>query len=45
MNGLVDLNGRAILTVEVRSVTKASPVEIEVWVDTGFTGDLVLPRS
>ena len=45
MNGLVDLNGRALLTVEIRSASDASPVPVEVWVDTGFTGDLVMPRS
>ena len=45
MNGLVDLNGRALLTVEVRSPLKVDPTPIEVWIDTGFTGDLLLPRS
>lgn len=45
MNGLVDSNGRALLKIEIRSNEKASKSPIEVWVDTGFTGDLVLPKS
>ena len=44
MNGVIDVNGRALLSVEVRSDSQAAPTLIEVWVDTGFTGDLVLPR-
>lgn len=45
MNGEVDLNGRALLKIEIRSDEKASNSPIEVWVDTGFTGDLVLQKS
>ena len=45
MNGIVDEQGRALLTIELRSVPTAAPVEIASWVDTGFTGELVLPQS
>ena len=45
MNGLVDLQGRALLTVPIRTAPEAEAIPIEVWIDTGFTGELVLPRS
>lgn len=45
MNGIIDLFGRAVLTVEVRGISGSAGVEIEVWIDTGFTGDLVLPKK
>ena len=44
MNGEVNLNGQALLKIEIRSDEKASKSPIVVWVDTGFTGDLVLPK-
>ena len=33
-----------MLTVELRPDSTLQAVAIEVWVDTGFTGDLVLPQ-
>lgn len=45
MNGLVDLQGRALLTVPIRTAPEAETLPIEVWIDTGFTGELVMPRS
>jgi clan AA aspartic protease len=45
MNGLVDLKGRALLTVEVRAAQDAPASPFEAWIDTGFTGELVMPRS
>ena len=45
MKGLVDLNGRALLTVEVRAVQDAPALPFEAWIDTGFTGELVMPRA
>ena len=45
MNGEVDLNGRALLTVSLQSDETTASSPIEVWIDTGFTGDLVLPKS
>ena len=44
MKGFIDANGHALLTVELRSDSTLQAVAIEVWVDTGFTGDLVLPQ-
>ena len=45
MKGLVDLNGRALLTVEVRAAQDAPALPLEVWIDTGFTSELVMPRA
>ena len=45
MNGFVDANGRALITVNVRSTAVQTTTPIQVWVDTGFTGDLVLPKT
>ena len=45
MNDQVDLQGRALLTVPIRSTPDAEPLPVEVWIDTGFTGELVMPRS
>ena len=45
MNGLIDLQGRALLTVPVHAEPDAVASLIEVWIDTGFTGELVMPRS
>jgi clan AA aspartic protease len=45
MNGFVDHAGRAILDVELRATDNAPPFAIAAWIDTGFTGDLVLPQS
>lgn len=45
MNGVVDLQGRALLTVPIRTAPEAETQPIEAWIDTGFTGELVMPRS
>ena len=45
MNGQVDLQGRALLTVPIRTAPDAATSPVEVWIDTGFTGELVVPRS
>ena len=44
MNGLIDTYGRALLTIKIRPDTSKNPTPVEVWIDTGFNGDLVLPR-
>jgi predicted aspartyl protease len=45
MTGVVDESGRAMLSVRMR-VTASGPVsDLDVWIDTGFTGDLVLPAA
>jgi clan AA aspartic protease len=43
MNGRVDDSGRALVAVNIRPDANAAATEVEVWIDTGFTGDLVLP--
>lgn len=45
MNGFVDEQGRALLTIPIRTAPTATPSPLEVWIDTGFTGDLVMPRQ
>jgi clan AA aspartic protease len=45
MNGHVDNSGRALVTVTVRPSDLAAPREVQVWIDTGFNGDLVLPQQ
>ena len=45
MKGFIDEGGRALLSVEIRLDSTRQAVAIEVWVDTGFTGDLVLPQK
>lgn len=45
MRGYIDSDGRALLSVEVRSDATSQTAVIDVWVDTGFTGDLVLPQQ
>ena len=45
MRGSIDGNGRALLTVQTRPDSESPPVAIEAWIDTAFTGDLVLPEA
>jgi clan AA aspartic protease len=45
MNGFVDRAGRALLRVDLRSASGSIHASIVVWIDTGFTGDLVVPQS
>ena len=45
MNGAVDSQGRALLTIPIRNSPDCTATEVSVWVDTGFTGDLVLPKD
>jgi clan AA aspartic protease len=44
MNGYVDEEGKALVDVELMPHV-VPPLTISVWIDTGFTGDLVLPSS
>ncbi len=44
MNGYIDDQGRALLHVELRSSPTSGRESVEAWIDTGFTGELVLPR-
>ena len=45
MTGYVDGQDRALLVVSLCPAEQAGPTDITVWIDTAFTGDLVLPRS
>lgn len=43
MKGFVDNGGRALIEIELRKSDGGVSTSIDVWVDTGFTGDLVMP--
>jgi clan AA aspartic protease len=45
MKGIVDDSGRAILPVKILCTKHPTGVQVYAWIDTGFTGDLVLPES
>ena len=45
MKGRVDPSGRALVPIAVTAAAHPNPVEMEAWVDTGFTGELVLPQA
>lgn len=45
MNGFVDDVGRALLNIDVRPDSARQAEVISAWVDTGFTGELVLPQK
>lgn len=44
MNGLVDERGRSLVTIALRPAKDGSETSYRAWVDTAFTGDLVLSR-
>jgi clan AA aspartic protease len=44
VNGRVDRAGRALIDVNVRPGSGEQPRKIAAWVDTAFTGELVIPR-
>ncbi|WP_425396756.1 hypothetical protein [Aeoliella sp.] len=44
MNGGVDSNQRALLTVKLAATRAGEQHNIDAWVDTAFNGGLVLPR-
>ena len=45
MKGEVDSQDRALIALKVRPSTDAEPRELAAWVDTAFTGELVVPRA
>jgi len=45
MKGHVDEAGRALVSVSIRPADAAAAHQVQVWIDTGFTGDLVLPQQ
>ena len=45
MIGTVDESDRALLVIQVRPDESEAVSDISVWIDTAFTGELVMPRS
>jgi clan AA aspartic protease len=45
MKGFVDGGGRALVEVALRTTAHSSARNVTVWIDTGFTGDVVLPQQ
>lgn len=45
MTGEVDDYGRALVRIVAKAATGAAATELTVWVDTAFTGELVMPRE
>jgi clan AA aspartic protease len=45
MNGFVDGAGRALIDVSLLATRDGAAKPIAAWIDTGFTGELVLPQS
>jgi len=45
VRGQVDEAGRALLTLSVKQVAGSDPVDLVVWVDTAFDGELVVPLN
>jgi clan AA aspartic protease len=46
MDGRIDASGRSLVAIQIGAMTaETDDVEVEAWIDTGFTGALVLPDS
>lgn len=45
MIGSVDTDGRALLALSVRNREEENPRELIAWVDTAFTGELVISHQ
>jgi predicted aspartyl protease len=45
MNGLVDQAGRALVDIELKADHDGPSRLTATWIDTAFTGDLVLPNA
>ena len=45
MREQVDDAGRALLTLSIKPITGSDPVDLVVWVDTAFDGELVVPLN
>jgi clan AA aspartic protease len=44
MIGYVDGKGRALISVSIRLSPLSPEHTLDVWIDTGFNGDLVMPQ-
>lgn len=45
MTGEVDEAGRALVVLSVRSGARQGSKDVSAWIDTAFTGELVIPRQ
>lgn len=45
MTGSVDAAGRALVRIRLKNPADAREEELDAWIDTGFTGELVLPQQ
>jgi clan AA aspartic protease len=45
MKGTVDTSGHALLPIRLRQPHSSTEIEVDAWVDTGFTGELMLPQE
>jgi clan AA aspartic protease len=45
VKGLVDSAGRALVTIRLQHPISKAESALDAWIDTGFTGDLVLPQA
>jgi clan AA aspartic protease len=45
MNGRVDNAGRAMVAISAKASAISNPCQLDAWIDTGFTSELVLPQS
>lgn len=45
MNGQVDGGGRALLVISVKASAQANATTVDAWIDTGFTGELLMPDA
>jgi clan AA aspartic protease len=45
VKGEIDQAGRALLNLAVRCTAGGEAVSLPVWLDTAFTGELVIPRA
>jgi len=44
MNGHVDPFGRALMSIRLKHPVEDVEIEVEAWIDTAFSGELVLPQ-
>jgi clan AA aspartic protease len=44
VTGVVDLLGRALVPIHLKVAATGNLRELQAWIDTGFTGELVLPK-
>lgn len=45
MNGWLDAAGRAIVPIVAIASSEKSPLDVNAWTDTAFTGDLAMPEE